>query len=133
MHTLTGVVSLSTVPERLTRGLLEPTLRTLLAQTVVLPILVAVPWRSKRFPGEAYEVLKRPIKKQRDLLRSKKDLLRSKKRASTTSSAAISLVLGPKKQKRPIKKQKRPMKMPIENAKNHRAPVLLVVTNPTHL
>ena len=76
MHTLTGVVSLSTVPERLTRGLLEPTLRTLLAQTVVLPILVAVPWRSKRFPGEAYEVLKRPIKKQRDLLRSKKDLLR---------------------------------------------------------
>ena len=56
MHTLTGVVSLSTVPERLTRGLLEPTLRTLLAQTVVLPILVAVPWRSKRFPGEAYEV-----------------------------------------------------------------------------
>ena len=37
------------------------------------------------------------------------------------------------KQKRPIKKQKRPMKMPIENAKNHRAPVLLVVTNPTHL
>ena len=83
MHTLTGVVSLSTVPERLTRGLLEPTLRTLLAQTVVLPILVAVPWRSKRFPEQAYEVPKRPIKRQKRPV---------------------------KRQKRPIKRQKRPVK-----------------------
>jgi hypothetical protein len=30
MHTLTGALSLSTVPERLTRGLLEPTLGTFL-------------------------------------------------------------------------------------------------------
>ena len=53
---LDGLVSLSTVPERLTQGLLEPTIRSLLLQTVVLPIIVAVPWRSKRFPDKAYAV-----------------------------------------------------------------------------
>ena len=52
----TGVVSLSTVPERLADGLLEPTIRTLLRQTVLLPIVVAIPWHSKRFPEKEYLV-----------------------------------------------------------------------------
>jgi hypothetical protein len=51
-----GVVSLSTVPERLANGLLEPTIRTLLQQTLLLPIVVAIPWHSKRFPEKTYEV-----------------------------------------------------------------------------
>ena len=51
-----AVVSLSTVPERLASGLLEPTIRTLLLQTTLLPIVVAVPWHSKRFPDVKYVV-----------------------------------------------------------------------------
>jgi hypothetical protein len=56
MSEFAAVVSLSTVPERLANGLLEPTIRTLLLQTVPLPIVVAVPWHSKRFPDKQYAV-----------------------------------------------------------------------------
>ena len=56
ISSLSRVVSLSTVPERLADGLLEPTIQTLLRQTVVLPIVVAVPWHSKRFPDKSYHV-----------------------------------------------------------------------------
>ena len=51
-----GVVSLSTVPERLAEGLMHPTIKTLLMQTVVLPVIVAVPWRSTRFPDKIYRI-----------------------------------------------------------------------------
>ena len=57
----------------------------------------------------AIGVMKKHKQTKMNIKNAKNDRVKKQKRPIT-------------KQKRPIKKQKRPMKMPIENAKNHRAP-----------